>query len=323
MRADRLLSIMMTLQTQGRATAQELAKELEVSERTIYRDITALSTAGVPVYTERGPGGGISLVESYRTDLTGLSPAEARALFMLSIPAPLADLGVDQELKAALLKLNAALSSAGRQEEIKIRQRLHLDSVWWQQGTQPLPYLETLRRAVWDDRVIDITYSSLHGIPIEKRVHPYGLVAKTNVWYLVWDEQHIGVTRVSRIEKVNTLAETFTRPPDFDLAKFWTLWCERYERDWPRYQAQVCISPQIAALLKNSLTPELQQQIEDGLNNSPDEWLTLTITFETFEHARSRILGWGAAAKVLAPRALRDSIHDYAQQIDTLYSQSE
>ena len=139
MRADRLLSILLLLQARGRMTAQELADEVEVSQRTIYRDVEALSMAGVPVYADRGPGGGFALLDRYRTTLTGLNRDEVRALFMLSIPEPLAQLGLDGELKAALLKLSAALPEARRPDEALVRQRFHLDSAWWFQTEEPVP----------------------------------------------------------------------------------------------------------------------------------------------------------------------------------------
>ncbi|RPH59405.1 MAG: HTH domain-containing protein, partial [Chloroflexi bacterium] len=152
MRADRLLALLMLLQTRGTLTAQALAAELEVTERTIYRDVTALSAAGVPVYTERGPGGGIALVESYQTDLTGLRPEEAQALSMLAIPEPLVRLGVGTELKAALLKLSAAIPAAAREKQAQARQRIHLDAAWWFQPEEPTPHLPALQQAVWQDR---------------------------------------------------------------------------------------------------------------------------------------------------------------------------
>lgn len=148
MRADRLLSLLMLLQIRGRMTAQELAQELEVTERTIYRDVLALSTSGVPVYTERGPGGGIELLEDYRTNLTGLTAEEVRALFMLSIPEPLEKLGVGRDLRAALLKLTAALQGRLRSEEERSHQRIYLDSVPWHQADKPLPFLSIIQQAV-------------------------------------------------------------------------------------------------------------------------------------------------------------------------------
>src|SRR5512136_1200151 len=152
MRADRLLSLLMLLQTRGRMTAQALARELEVSERTIYRDIDALSATGVPVYADRGPNGGCSLLDNYRTTLTGLTPDEVRALFMISIPAPLDALGVSPELKTARLKLLAALPGARRQDERLARERIYLDSTWWSLPDEPAPHLQALHQAVWQSQ---------------------------------------------------------------------------------------------------------------------------------------------------------------------------
>ena len=158
MRADRLLSLLMLLQARGRLTAPKLAQELEVSERTIYRDIDALSAAGVPVYGEAGAGGGYALLDSYRTNLTGLTEGEVRALFMLSIPKPLADLGVGRELGAALRKLAAALPSARRDDEERVRQRFLLDAVGWEQVEESAPHLPTVHQAVWEDRRLHLAY---------------------------------------------------------------------------------------------------------------------------------------------------------------------
>ena len=152
MRADRLLSLLMLVQTRGKMTVKKLADELEVSERTIYRDITALSATGIPVYASRGPGGGVRLIEEYRTTLTGLTPDETRALFMLSIPAPLTQLGLGEKFRGALLKLSAALPDALRTDESRTRQRIHLDSSWWFQSEQQVPCLQTIQQALFQDR---------------------------------------------------------------------------------------------------------------------------------------------------------------------------
>lgn len=201
MRADRLLSLLMLLQTRGSLTAQALAAELEVTERTIYRDVIALSSAGIPVYTERGPGGGITLLEDYRTNLTGLNPAEVRALFMLSIPAPLDQLGVGDELRMALLKLSAALPSSRRADESTARQRIHLDASGWFQDDEPVPYLKTVQAALWGDRLLEIVYRSDFGTAIEMTIAPYGLVAKANNWYLVGArDDYVRVLKISQIQ---------------------------------------------------------------------------------------------------------------------------
>ena len=152
MRADRLLSLMMLLQTRGQMTAEELAAELEVSKRTIYRDIDALSIAGVPVYASGGPGGGYAVLDSYRTSLTGLNENEIRALFMLTIPGPISDLGVSQQLKAAILKMTSSFSDDHYEHADYLRQRLHLDAASWFQTDEPVPHLKTVQEAVWQDR---------------------------------------------------------------------------------------------------------------------------------------------------------------------------
>ena len=186
MRADRLLSLLLLLQARGRLTAPKLAQELEVSERTIYRDIDALSAAGVPVYGEPGRGGGYALLDSYRTNLTGLTEGEVRALFMLSIPKPLTDLGVGQELGAALRKLAAALPSARRDDEQRVRQRFLLDAVGWEQAAESVPHLPTVHRAVWEDRRLHLKYRiGPLAVQIEQTVEPYSLVAKAGDWLVV------------------------------------------------------------------------------------------------------------------------------------------
>jgi predicted DNA-binding transcriptional regulator YafY len=173
----------MLLQTRGRMTARDLATELEVTERTIYRDLTALSAAGVPVYAERGPGGGVALVEEYRTTLTGLTPDEARALFMMSVPAPLTQLGVGQEFKAALLKLSASLPDSRRAEQGRARQRILLDSAWWFQSGEDVPCLQTVQQALWADRPLRLQVRwDFFDTQFEQEAEPYGLVAKASVW---------------------------------------------------------------------------------------------------------------------------------------------
>ena len=320
MRADRLLSMLMLLQTRGRLTARQLAIELEVSERTIYRDVTALNASGIPIYTEGGPGGGISLVESYQTDLTGLRPEEAQALSMLNIPEPLVRLGVGQELKAALLKLSAAVPPSVREKQAQARHRIHLDAAWWFQPEEPTPCLQTLQQAVWQDRLLQITYRGDFNAISEQMVAPYGLVAKASIWYLVFSrEGHIRARRVSRIVSAAMLPQSFERPADFDLAAFWQKWCADYENDRPRYEVRALVSPSLAARL-----PRLLQENQPDVLNAPpaaqrDGWQAMTLTFENFETARTRILGFGGAIEVLEPLALRRSMADYAQQIRTLY----
>jgi predicted DNA-binding transcriptional regulator YafY len=315
MRADRLLSILMLLQHRGRITAQELAAELEVSERTIYRDMVALSAAGVPVYTERGPGGGCSLIESYRTNLTGLTRDEVRALFMLSIPSPLAELGVDQDLKAALMKLSAALPEVYRPEGLRARQRIHLDSSAWFQEERRSPHIHTIQRALWEDRKLRLTYRLLFDAQVEHIIEPYGLVAKANIWHLIFSRHgEIFVHKLIDVLDAELMDEIFSLPPDFDLGEFWSTWCSEYENNRPHYPIKVRISAELLQMLEDFKDPILQANRGDS---KPDQegWLALTLHFEDFWVARKRILAFGGAVEVLEPEALRLSIQDFANQI--------
>ena len=327
MRADRLLSIMMLLQARGRMTAQVLAEELEVSVRTIYRDLDALSMAGVPVYAERGPGGGCALLDSYRTTLTGLTEDEMRALFMLSIPAALAELGVDHELKAALLKLSAALPTTRRHVEERVRQRIHLDSEGWFESREAVPHLHTIQQALWQDRRLRIVYQLRFEAQAEWVVAPYGLVAKANIWYLVCERKgSIRVYRVSRVLDARIVDEICERPADFDLSAFWHDWCAVIEENRPTYPVTVRVSPELVQWIPyywgQTISEALTRSADRVSVSQPDGegWVTLTLPFESLEDARDRILGWGRAIEVLAPVALRCSVLDHAEQIVRLYS---
>lgn len=320
MRADRLLSILMLLQDRGRLTAQELGEELEVSERTIYRDMVSLSAAGVPVYAERGPGGGCSLVESYRTNLTGLTRDEVRALFMLSVPAPLAELGVDEDLKAALLKLSVALPEVFRQDGRIAQKRIHLDSSVWFQEEQHIPHLRTIQQALWDDRRITLTYRLAFDAQVEHIVEPYGLVAKSNVWYLVFSRDGIiFVLKLVDVLNAKLGDENFVFPSDFDLVKFWTNWCTDHENSRPQFAVHVRMKPELLQMLKYFQDSIIQDEHE-GLIPNGDGWYSLILQFENFEAARVRLLDFGGAVEVLEPGALRRSIQDYAHQIQMVYN---
>ena len=323
MRADRLLSLLMLLQTRGRMTAQQLAAELEVSERTIYRDIDALSAAGVPVYAEQGPGGGYALLDSYRTNLTGLTRDEVRALFMLSIPAPLAELGVSQELKTALLKLSAALPAARRGDEERVRHRVHLDSVGWFQQEEPVPHLQTVQQAVWEARVLHLTYRLPFETQVRWRVHPYGLVAKASAWYLVCARNSkMRVLRLSRVLEARLSDERFERRSGFSLERFWQAYCMEYEKNRPCYPVTARVAPDLIPVLKFHFGERIRDMIARADPPDAQGWVRLTLPFETLESARERLLGYGRAVEVLEPQALRESIIDFAAQIVALYSHS-
>jgi predicted DNA-binding transcriptional regulator YafY len=317
----------MILQTRGRQTAEALAAELEVSVRTVYRDLDALSAAGVPVYTERGPGGGCALLDSYRTTLTGLTDGEVRALFAMTIPAALAQLGLGAELKTAMLKLSAALPAERRHSEDWVRQRVHLDWSGGEQAGEPVPYLHTLQQAVWQDRRLWLVYRVQAGpgmAQFERLVDPYGLVAHLGVWHLVCSAGgRLRVYRVSSLLDARISGESCERPAGFDLAAFWAGWCAERDarRNRSRYSATVRVSPALAPYLRLLLGPSApsEPQLEAAARDAAG-WITLTLPFDSLETARARLLGLGAAVEVLAPAALRLSIADYAAQIAALYN---
>ncbi len=323
MRADRLLSLLMILQARGCVKAEDLAKELEVSVRTIYRDVTALSIAGVPVYSERGPGGGIALIERYRTDLTGLHKDEARALFMLSIPAPLDELGFGEELKAAMYKLAAALPTARREDEESSRQRIHLDWVPWFHEQESQPHLHTIQQGVWGDKKLALRYLTESGGwlgPLEAIVAPYGLVAKAGVWYLICERAaHMDVIRISWVQDARILEEEFARSEEFDLTTFWKNWRAVYESRRPTFTVKARVAPIVFKNLQFPVGENVQGEIDQSQPADEQSWKVMTLTFGTFENARARLLALGGAVEVLEPLALRMSLADFAYQIAERY----
>ncbi len=331
MRGDRLLSLLLLLQTRGRMPAHELAGLLEVSERTIYRDLDALSAAGVPVYAERGPGGGCALLESYRTDLTGLTEAEVAALFMGGPGGPLRDLGVGRALEAAWLKLSAALSTQQRRDAERVRGRIYLDAAGWFQRPEPVPYLGVLQEAVWQDRSVDLHYRRADGSELERVVDPYGLVAKASVWYLVAAHRDPGgheaetggplekvhVYRVTRVIKAEVREERFERPAGFGLAGYWAERIARYEASFPRYPVRLRVAPEV----RSALGRGAYARVEVGTLADSEGWVTATLVFESLEAARAHVFEFGAAVEVLEPAELRASVQEAAGRIARLYAQ--
>jgi predicted DNA-binding transcriptional regulator YafY len=318
MRADRLLSIMLLLQARGKLTAQALAAELEVSERTIYRDVEALSMAGVPVYSESGPGGGIGLLESYRTTLTGLTDAEAAAFFLLSIPAPLEDVGLSADLRSALRKIAAALPAAQRDAH-RVQQHVFVDATGWGAGAEPAPHLSALHAAVVQAQPLLVRYRRLSGAAVTTEVEPYGLVAKAGVWHLVYARRgRLHVIPVGDLVAVQPLPGQFTRPADFDLARFWAAWCARLAHDRNGYAAVVRIAPALLPDLAHYLGVQANALAATAPRDGQGR-VTLHLTFDSLEAARAQLLSLGGAVEVLAPEPLRRTVADFAQQIAATY----
>ncbi|QRN82835.1 YafY family transcriptional regulator [Chloroflexota bacterium] len=320
MRADRLLSIMLLLQGRGKMTAQDLAEELEVSERTVYRDIDALCTAGVPVYSESGHGGGYGLTEDYRLHLTGLSKDELRALMTLGSFAPLSDLGLRDELRAALLKISASLPESSRYDDERIQRFFHFDQTWWQQSSAWMPHLQKVQEALWQDRKLEILYRLPQPLEVRHLVSPYGLVVKAGRWYLVCERNgSVFVYRLSELLDVQLSDETFTRVDDFDLAAFWSKWCQRYEGFLTVFTATLDVAPAVFPLLHKTFGSQVEEQLLVANQAEADGWQRIDVAFESFESAREKVLGLGSGVRVIAPLALRLSVQDYAHQIVKLY----
>ncbi len=317
MRADRLISLLMLLQANGRMTADELAERLEVSPRTIYRDLDALSISGVPVYAERGPNGGCMLMESYRTNLTGLNEKEVQALFMFTVPGLLADLGADKASEAAMLKLMASLPAPFQQDANFVQQRLHLDPAAWFQSDEEVPYLSLVQTAVWENKRLRLNYRRGDGQWVKRLIDPYGLVAKASVWYVVGGMYNsmIQVYRVSRIMDAELTGSQFERPPDFDLAAYWQTWRDQFEARQNSLTVTLRVPPHSGPLLALVFGEGIVNSL---LASSPAEdaagYATISLTFDTIETACRQLLGLGTAVEVLTPLELRQMLYEQAIQ---------
>jgi predicted DNA-binding transcriptional regulator YafY len=315
MRASRLVSLLLILQTRGRMTASELAGELEVSVRTVHRDVEALSEAGVPIFAERGPLGGIRLVDGYRTRLTGMTSEEAQALFLSGLPGPAAELGLGTVVAAARLKVLAALPPELRARASRLVERFHLDASGWFQVAEAVPHLATLSDAVWDARRVEIEYERSDRT-VTRILEPMGLVIKGGVWYLVArSEDQIRTYRVSRVVAARRLEERFERPGQFDLAAYWTESSAAYERDAPRLEVVVRVRPDRLGRL-NDIIGERAAAAAEPLEETDEEgWLRLRLRIDWPLEVPARLLALGSDLEVLEPAELRSRVVTLARRV--------
>ena len=319
MRASRLVSLLLLLQTRGRMTGAELAQDLEVSVRTVYRDVEALSEAGVPIYAERGPHGGVRLVDGYRTRLTGLTQTEAEALFLSGLPGPAAELGLGTVVAAARLKVLAALPPELRSRASRITQRFHLDAPGWFHAPEELAHLERIAAAVWADRRITIRYDRGERT-VDRIVDPLGLVLKAGVWYVVaLAGDQTRTYRVSRIREVTHTDEHFERPSDFDLAGFWTTSTAAYERDAPTLACTVRIAPDRLGVLEDAVGERTVRTATRVDRPDPEGWLQLRLVVQWPDEAAENLLKLGPSIEVLEPPELRARMTEAARAVLTLY----
>lgn len=323
MRAARLIKMVLLLQSRPSMTAAELARELEVSERTVTRDAQALSEAGVPVYADRGRAGGYRLIGGYRTRLTGLARGEAEALFLSGVPGALRDMGLEDAASAARLKVSAALLPSLRDAPRTAAQRFHLDAPgWWQEPRTP-ELLPAVAEAVWDDRRVTARYRKDSG-EVERELEPYGLVLKAGVWYLCARVPEAGAFRVYRIERftaVEPAEERFTRDPGFDLPAFWAEQADRFARAMLRAEVVVRLSPEGARLLPLVVHDRgpAREALERAEGPDEDGWITATVPVESEEVARTQLLSLGAEAEVLSPAGLRARVAEDVRRLAGMY----
>jgi len=314
-RASRLVSLLLLLQTRGRLTAAELASQLEVSERTIQRDAEALAAAGVPIEAVRGPAGGYRLAGGYRTRLTGLTAEEAEALFV----GPAAELGLGRVFADARLKLLAALPPELQERAERSARLFHLDTRGWFRGEDKTPHLPTLAAAVWQGRRLSARYREGPKV-VSRTLDPLGLVLKAGVWYLVAHRSAgMRVYRVSRFVSVRGRDEGFDRPDRFDLAAFWEDWSTRFERDRPRVDVRLRLPRAGIRFLRPLVHPDGRAQLDSYPRDPPLELVELTVPFEAVDLAYRELLTFGADVEVLDPPELRRRLVRAAEEVVALY----
>ena len=334
MRASRLLSIVLLLQNRGRMTAQDLASELEVSIRTIYRDVESLSSAGVPIYGEAGHEGGYALVEGYRTRLTGLHEDEADALALAGLPSAAEDLGLGSVLTVAQLKLDAAMPPALRQRSGRIRERFHLDASAWYREAEPVPYLTAVAAAVWQAHAVRVRYRRwAEPREVERVLWPIGLVLKSGIWYLVasagttesaGSAQSPGAIRTYRVSQILELTEhggAFARPTGFDLAEYWRVSLAEFDERRFQGSATLRLSPEAVHRMEDLYGTAVLTSVAETAS-LPDEegWVRASIPIEGMRHALGEVLKLGWGVEVLEPPELRALVAETAAELARVHA---
>jgi predicted DNA-binding transcriptional regulator YafY len=318
MKADRLLSALLLLQARGRMTGRELSELLEVSQRTVHRDMEALSVAKVPITAIRGSQGGWQLESGWRTQVPGLDSAELSALLM-SQPRALGEPGLVAAAERAFAKLMAALPGRMREQAAAMRERLHVDATGWRPSTEDLSMLPIVQDAVARNCKLTFDYTRADGQKAPRTVDPLGIVSKGSSWYLVGRAPNgLRTYRVSRMQSVTALATIFERPANFDLAVFWKSSTTQLLQQRQRYEAILSLELKAA----HSISTWCSTCPLAGKSDAPEGWTTLQVEFENEDQARFVVLGLGSRARVEAPPALRDSIKVEAKVILERYEPS-
>ena len=295
-------------------TSRSLAEQLEVSERTINRDMEALSAAGVPVYAERGLHGGWRLSEQYQTKLTGMKKEELMSLLLSNQDHVLLDLGIRKHYESAFQKLLASSPDSIRKDAELVRSRIHIDGAGWSPSQDSLTCLTTVQDAVWSERKLSIQYQREHKI-VDRIIHPLGLIAKRSVWYVAAEaEGEMRTYRISRLLDAKILEETFDRPADFNLAGFWESSMSEFKKNLPSYPAVLYIEETLVSRLARERYVRI-------INTVPykESCLKAEVQFDTLESACEIILSYGPSIRIHRPRELRERVLLQAKQITALY----
>jgi predicted DNA-binding transcriptional regulator YafY len=320
MRASRLLTLQMLLETRGRMSARELADLLEVSLRTLYRDVDQLAAAGVPIYSERGRAGGFQLVEGWRTTLTGFTASEAQAVFMAGLAGPAAQMGLGREVVDAQLKLAASLPAQQRGDAQRVAERFHLDTIDWYREAEPVPHLITVASAVWSEKQITIRYESWKDV-VQRTVHPLGLVLKAGAWYLVAAREGVARTyRISNIRDVRVEEARATRIKTFELADYWRSSIERFETELYCGRATVLATPAGVKRLRETSAAVAKSLVRIPISRRRDGRVSLSIPTEKIEIAATTLLRLAPDVEVIEPKALRSTIKASIRTIARCYN---
>lgn len=309
---------MILLQNRGKMTAKELANELEVSDRTILRDMDALSTAGIPIVSDRGTAGGWRLLDNFRSKLSGLNIDDMKSLFLFPSGKLLEDLGLNSQALDTRQKLLAAIPGSYRDEAQAMWERIHIDSSTWRQSKEKMHALETVQQAVWENKKLKIHYEQADGEQKERLLEPLGLVAKGNRWYLVASRDgELRNYRVSRIHTAKVENEVFRRPLNFNLAAYWEQSKVEFIQNLPKYDVQVEIHP--AIIKRINFTGKFVQVIKTE-NPNGDKWIPATLRFNDKQEAIEFILGFANKIKVISPKDLPNKVVSMAMSVIDFYN---
>ncbi len=315
MRADRLISILILLQANKKITASDLSKKLEVSVRTIYRDIDILSGIGVPIFAEKGVNGGIGLLGDYKTSLTGINKNELLSLFIPTSDKILEDLGIENLKYSAMLKILGNSATNELKEFENVQNYIYIDMNTWSETNTPvnIDILSVLQNAIWSSKSLQILYRKTD-ITKEVEINPLGLVCKRSIWYLVADNDDIIKTyKVSSIVSAKQLDTAFVRPKDFHLKNFWLNSTRNFKSSIPKHNFTFKINPHIMDQIKERAFITILEIVEK------ESEIYIKISFDAIWQGVEFAFGYGKDIEILEPKEAISEIKKKAREVLELY----